>query len=71
MARKNPLDQVLAQIERDQQQTAADQQRQRVADHNARVNAHYDALRFLLAVRNAAEDAAIRQRFSGQGEAGL
>jgi hypothetical protein len=64
---KGPLDQVLAQLQRDQQQAAADAQRQRIVEHNQAVNNHYSALQFLLAVRGAAEDAAIRQHFSGQG----
>ena len=68
MARKYPYDGALKQIAADQQQAAADAERQRIADHNAAVNAHYDTLQFLLAV---SEDAALRERFGGPGTTGL
>ena len=71
MARKNSYDGVLKQIAANQQQAAADAERQRIAEHNQAVSNHYDTLSFLLSVQHAAEDAALRAHWAGQGESGL
>lgn len=71
MARKYPYDDVLKQIAADQQQAAAERQRQEQQQKRDAINQHFDTLQFLLAVKNANEDAALRSRFGGIGPTGL